>query len=125
MSKKEDAHVDDWRGDSDLLYPSNYIRHADLQGRDGTVTVKRVEKGHELTMQGGVTDRKPVLHFEETDKMLVLAKTNKRRISDLYGAACAEWIGKRITLYPSDGPSKEDVLKPGQRGVRVRASVPK
>ena len=121
---KAPEHVDNWTGDADLLYPSKYLRHADLQGKDATLTIERVEKGHELVMAGGVKDKKPVLHFSETPKMLVLAKTNKGRIADLYGAKCAAWIGERITLYPANGPSKEDVLKPDQRGIRVRAKKP-
>ena len=118
-------HVDDWKGDADLLYPSKYLHAADLEGRDCTVTIKRVEKGAELIMQGGKKDTKPVLHLQETPKQVVLAKTNKRRIVDMYGVKCADWIGQRITLYPSAGPSTEDVLKAGQRGIRVRTTKPK
>ena len=113
-------HVDDYKGDAELLYPSKYLRYADLGGKDVTLTIARAEKGHELTMAGGVKEAKPVLHFDKTPKMLVLGKTNMRRVASWHGSTCAKWAGKQITLYPADGPSKNDVLKVGQRGVRVR-----
>lgn len=121
---KPPEHVDDWRGDVQLLYPSRYLKTADLQDRDVTVTIRRIEKGHKLTMAGGVTDRKPVIHLVESEKMLVLNKTNARHIAAMYGNKCADWIGNRITLYPCQGPNADELLKAGQAGIRVREQKP-
>ena len=98
---KANEHEDDYRGDSELLFPSKYIRGADLAGKDVTVTVKRIEKGAELVKAGGEIERKPVMHFAETEKMLVLNKTNMRTIAGLYGKPVADWLGKKIVLFPA------------------------
>jgi len=116
-------HVEDWKGDADLLHPSQYLRYADLQGKEWTLTIARVEKEREIEamLQGKYCKTKaPVIHFVETKKMLIMNKTNKNRIASWYSKACAKWAGQKITLYPADGLSKADVLKVGQRGVRVR-----
>lgn len=115
--KDQNVHEDDYKGDADLLFPSKYIRAVDLQGRDATVTIDRCEKAAELVMAGGKTDHKPILHFTETEKTLVLNKTNKATICGLYGRVVADWKGKRITLFPA--PFKGD-----QMCIRVRATVP-
>jgi hypothetical protein len=98
---KPNEHEDDYRGDAELLFPSKYIRAADLQGKDATVTIARIEKGAELVKAGGEKELKPVMHFAETAKMLVLNKTNSRTISALYGGKVAGWIGKKIVLFPA------------------------
>lgn len=97
---KNDEHVDDWQGRAELLHPSEYIRAADIEeaGKAVNLTIKRVEKNATLTMQGGQTDLKPVVHFEETNKKLVLNKTNTRRIMEWHGPKVADWKGKKIGL---------------------------
>lgn len=92
----------------DLMFPSLYLKAADLQGRDVTLTIRRVSLD-ELTRQGGSKEMKPVVYFKETadkaqrtgqdEKRLVLNKTNAHSIRDLYGPETDGWAGKRITLY--------------------------
>lgn len=108
---KEPEHVDDYTGDCDLLFPSKYIRAADLGDKEAVVTIERLEKGAELMRQGGVTERKPVLHFKETEKMLVLNKTNKNRIADKHGKKVAEWKGKKIVLRAEPWRGKEMAVR--------------
>lgn len=45
------------------------------------------------------TELKPVLYFRETEKGLVLNKTNASTISGLYGPETDEWGGKKIALF--------------------------
>lgn len=76
-------------------FPSNYIRAADLQGRDVLVTMADVK------MEDIGSDHKPVLYFKGKEKGLVLNKTNGAMISELYGDDTDAWFGKPIGLYPT------------------------
>ncbi|MCC6786062.1 MAG: hypothetical protein IT457_24680 [Planctomycetes bacterium] len=94
-----------------LLYPSEYVAAADLieaqkkTGRDGvTLTISAVEIEDLKTNRG--TEKKPVVRFREYEgrnpsKRLVMNKTNARLIAKLYGHETSNWIGKRITLWPT------------------------
>lgn len=119
------VHDDDFRGDAELLHPREYLKCADIEALPNgeiALTIERVERGRELRMSDGKVDYKPVVHFRGTDKKLVLNITNKDRIKEWYGRKVADWVGKKITLYPARGPSKTENLKrAGQDGVRVRA----
>jgi hypothetical protein len=86
--------------DNELLYPSNYIGAADCKGKDVSLTIENVQID-ELMLVGGKKQKKPVLYFEKTVKMLVLNKTNATVISEQHGTEAKGWIGKRITIYPT------------------------
>ena len=116
-TQNENEHVDDFRGDSELLHPSKYWRGVDMEGADVTVTIGRVEKGAELMMAGGKSEQKPVIHFADSDKALVLNKTNRATIRILYGRVVADWIGKRVTLYAAP-------FRGADKCVRIRERVP-
>lgn len=83
-----------------LLFPNDYIGSADLRGKDVTKTIKAVivEK---LRMTGGKSEKKPVVLFSDTPKKLVLNKTNAKLIAGQHGNDTEQWIGKKITLYPT------------------------
>lgn len=96
----------------DLLYPSDYLAAEDLKGRDVTLTISRLE--HEkLHREGGGSEWKWVLYFREMEerhkkdsrrpnKRLVLnKKAHPDALRALYGPETDDWIGKRITLYPT------------------------
>ena len=108
---KEGDHVEDYRDNADLLFPSKYIRAADLGEKEGKLTIVRLEAGAELMRTGGVTEKKPVLHFKETPKMLVLNKTNKGRIVAQYGKMVKDWIGKQIVLHAEPWRGKEMAVR--------------
>lgn len=105
---------------------SRYIHGEDLF-RDGkpsevTLTIKSVgEKDSAKSSQGQTIKGWPV-EFEKTDKILVLNGTNtKLAIAAMGTNSRAEWVGKKLTVYPS-------VLAEcfGQRDVMcVRVRVPK
>jgi hypothetical protein len=74
-------------------FPSDYLRAADLEGRQVSVKMSRVEKremGEEV---------KPVLYIEGKEKGLVLNKTNANTISAAYGDETDQWEGEEIVLY--------------------------
>ena len=85
---------------NELLFPSDYLAAVEFRGRDVTLTVASVFKD-ELKMRGGKSETKPVLSFRETKKKLVLNKTNADSIAEMYGTEAAEWVGQRVTFYPT------------------------
>jgi hypothetical protein len=104
-----------------LMYPSDYVSAADFKGKDVSLTIKHVSVD-ELPVAGSTKkERRPVVSFGETPKKLVLNKTNAKTIAKLLGVYTSEWIGRRITLYPTMTKfGKEDV-----ECIRVRDRLPK
>lgn len=74
-------------------FPSNFLKAADLQGAQPTVTISHVK------IEDIGEDRKPVLYFVGKDKGIVLNKTNATNISDAYGPETDDWTGKKVTLF--------------------------
>lgn len=76
----------------DAVFPSNYIKAGDLQGRDVTVTIRecKIEKLGE--------DQKLVTYFAGKEKGLVTNRTNADRIAHYHGNDTDGWIGKQIIL---------------------------
>jgi hypothetical protein len=93
-------------------FPSEYLKAADLQGRQVTVKISRVE------MKDIGEEVKPVLYLEGKDKGLVLNKTNANSISAAYGDETDEWIGQEIVLYETA------VEFQGRRVQGIRCRVP-
>jgi hypothetical protein len=75
-------------------YPSKYLKAADLNGKNVTVTIKSAE----LEEIGFDQERKVVLSFANTNKAMVLNKTNAAAIARLHGEETDDWRGKRIIL---------------------------
>lgn len=90
-------HIDHF----EALFNSTYLRWFDLNGSAHVVTIQKVVRDVELTMRGGKKDKKPIIHFAERNKPLVMNKTNMRSIADLHGVQPSKWIGKQVELYPS------------------------
>jgi hypothetical protein len=76
-------------------FPSQYLKAADLNGRNVTLTIKNVD----LETIGD--DRKPVAYFEGKEKGLVLNKTNANTIAFAYGDDMDEWRGGEIIIFPT------------------------
>lgn len=74
-------------------FPSNYLKASDLQGRNVTIKIDRVE-----TEKIG-TDTKLVLYFQGKDKGMVLNKTNANNIAHIYGEETEDWRGCEIVLF--------------------------
>jgi predicted YcjX-like family ATPase len=101
--------------DYDQLYPGRFIKAGDLAGKDVTLTIASVEL-EELEDQKGKRG-KGVITFRETKKQLVLNRTNGECIKAMFGRVLADWIGKRIALYPAAIQSEVADL-----AVRIRGS---
>lgn len=94
-------------------FPSQYIKAADLQGREINVTIDHV------TLEDLGDDRKPVVYFTRGTKGLVLNRTNGATIAAAYGDETEEWTAKPITLYATS------VLFQGRSVEAIRVRVPK
>ncbi len=99
----------------------DYLFAFDLQGRDVTLTIERVTAG-ELTALGGRKSKKPLAYFREgkEKKPLALNSTNCKTIAALYGNDTEQWIGKRITLYPTQTQMAGETVD----CIRVRPTLP-
>ena len=97
----------------DEMFPGRFVKAALLKGKDATVTISKVEPEKLLTESGGV-EEKWVLGFSETDRPLILNRTNAECIGAMFGRRSAGWIGKRITIYPTrvrKGPETVDAIR--------------
>lgn len=74
-------------------FPSQYLKAADLGGREIRVTMGHVER------EKIGTDNKLVLYFKGKEKGLVLNKTNAGTIGDGYGDDTDEWLDQPIILF--------------------------
>jgi hypothetical protein len=113
MSKLDDN--DDVRS----FYDKKFIYAFDLQGKDVTLTIARVVRG-ELTNRQG-KEKKPIVYFEGTEKGLGLNATNRETIASIVGGYnVKDWVGKRITLYPTTTQFGKQTVE----CIRVRPTAP-
>lgn len=103
----------------DLLFPSDYITAADLNGRDWIGVIDKIEPRHELRRQNG-KDYRPVVYLKGWTKKWVLNKTNAHTIAEMYGPEVMNWIGKPIALYPTRVPFGNKTVD----AIRIRPERP-
>lgn len=103
----------------ELLFPNDYVSAVEFKGRDVTLTITDVQR-EELRIRGGKSEVKPVVYFRETPKKLVCNKTNADSIAIMYGNEASEWIGKRVTLYPTKTQCGRETVD----CIRVREKIP-
>lgn len=99
------------------LLPSVHIAAGDLDDRDVVVKITKIVKAEEV---GRSKEPRPVIYFEGIPKGLVMNKVNGTRISKLYGNDTDNWIGKCITLYPTECEMGGETVP----CVRVRTTMP-
>jgi hypothetical protein len=99
--------------DIHALFPSNYLKAADLQGQ-----VRRVVIESCMPEQLGQGEIKPALQFRGVPKKLILNKTNGLLIAASFGTETTAWAGREIELYP------ENVMFQGQVVPAIRVRVP-
>lgn len=94
-------------GHLELLYPSEYVKAADLRGKDVTVSIDHLT-WENLVMAGGKKDRKVTVHLKSVggkrlEKRWVVGKTVLRQIAAALGGETdvAKWKGGKITMYPT------------------------
>jgi|SRR5215831_6466491 len=81
------------------LFPSRYLKAADLKGRAHIVQIKAASV-EALKSQRG-EEQKCVLRFERVKKGLVLNLTNYDAIAAIAGDETNNWPGTKIELYPT------------------------
>lgn len=99
--------------DINSLFPSNYLKAADLGGQVRTVTIAGC-----APEQLGQGEIKPALQFQGVSKKLILNKTNGMLIAAAYGTETTAWTGRTLELYP------EQVMFQGQVVPAIRVRVP-
>jgi len=84
-----------WRKNFDY----RFLAAEELPG-EVKLTIKSIQ--HEKAFNGKEEEAVPVLHFEKTEKGLVLNRTNARLIAKVLRSPYQEdWIGKEITIFPT------------------------
>src|SRR5687768_16466816 len=102
------------------MFPTEYLAAPEFSGSDVALTVKSVSVD-ELPLAGtSKTEKRPVVRFVETDKKLVLNKTNAKTIAKLLGVQTKDWVGKRIALYPTTTAYGKETVE----CIRVRDKLP-
>lgn len=113
-------------GHIDLVYPSAYLKFADLRGKDVTVIIDKVTM-EDLIMAGGKRDRKACVHMrarsgKPLEKLWPVGKTVLKEIAaTLREKRIEAWGGKAITMYPTTckGKRKGEIMD----CIRVRVRV--
>ena len=97
MPRKQDnpeMHVD-------LMFPSRYLKAADLQGEPIHLTIVEVIRD-KVQMANGTKQEKYILRFKETEKELILNKTNAKGVAKVLSEPRAiNWPGSKVTLKPT------------------------
>ena len=79
------------------LFPSKWLKAADLDGRRVTVTIERVVMETMEGKQG--RHEEPVVYFRGAKKALILNQTNAFAIAAAYGPETDGWPGQVVELY--------------------------
>lgn len=85
----------------DDVFPSRFLRAADLRGKPIAV---KIERAPIETLKGpdGKEDTKTVLYFAGTKKCLPLNRTNWDSVADITSEDDSDrWAGRQIELFPT------------------------
>ncbi len=82
----------------DQLYPGRFIKAGELLGKKVTLTITDVNI-EKLMGENNVAKIKATLSFKETEKQMVMCKTNGLCIKEMFGKTLSDWVGKRITIF--------------------------
>lgn len=85
--------------DFDKLFPGRFLKAADLNGKDVTLTISAVVVDELVGDKG--TEMKGLLSFTGKKKQLVLNKTNGLCLKQMFGRETDAWVGKKVTIYPT------------------------
>jgi len=78
------------------IFPSNFLRASDLQGRRIGVVIEDVVR------EDVGEDKRAIMSFKNKTKRLILNKTNLRTIEEISGTDETDnWRGLQIVLYPT------------------------
>jgi hypothetical protein len=110
--------VTHWRA----LIERDFLGAWDLKGRDWSLTIERVESRPIHDSKSQKERRKCVLYFRGKEKAMVAGPTICDAIEGMWGSDYEQWVGKRITLYPTTTTVGK---KKGIPCVRVRPTAPR
>ena len=97
-----------------------FISAEDLDGQPRTLTIKAVGKDQAFNSKARRNEDVVVLTFAETDKMMVLNKTNAKTITRNLGTPIVEkWKGKQITI----NPVQENIAGEPMQVIRVKLDM--
>jgi hypothetical protein len=94
----------------DQLYPSRFLRCADLGGKPMRVTIAGIARED----VGG--EQKVIMSFTDGAKALIVNKTNAKAIARILGDETRAWTGHDIMLVPAVVDFKGDSVD----AIRVR-----
>jgi hypothetical protein len=77
------------------VFTSNYLKAADLKGKEPTATISRVV----YEQVGQEKETRLVMYFDKVKKGMVLNKTNAMTVGVDYGDDTDAWTGRQVTLY--------------------------
>lgn len=92
----------------------------DLQGREVTVKIIRWKREKVGGHSGKKASNKIWLWFEGKTKPMVCNVTNAGIIAGMYGKIVEEWIGQRITIFPTTTQFGKDTVD----CIRVKPRIP-
>lgn len=109
-----------YNGRTSAMRNSPWLASEDLEGLGNVeVTIEQAFEHQNVTMQDGRKQPKLFsVKFVGKDRKLVLNATNRKMIVSKFGGNCADWIGKKVSLYVKDG-----VKNPAggtTKGIRVK-----
>lgn len=91
------------------LFDNQYLAADDLREKDWTLTISKVTPV-KMRKKDGSKESRGAVHFAELEAKatkdkpamsLVLNRTNAKTLKALYGKETANWIGRRVTIYPT------------------------
>jgi hypothetical protein len=115
----------------ELMFPNEYLKAADLQGKEPVLTISRLNQ-EELKSSDGDSKLKWTVFFKEMEercrrdkkqinKRLVLSKTTAKTIAKIYRPETNDWVGKQIQLYQTTCMAFGEEVD----CIRIRPSIPK
>lgn len=109
--------------DINSVFPSNYIKCSDLQGKSVRARINR------FTIEEIGKDRKGIIYFEGKQKGLVMNKTKSMILADAWGNETDNWIGREVALHPTRVPFEGKMVdsiavEPMRSAVQQQAPAP-
>lgn len=108
--------------DYDQLFPGRFLKAGEFDGKKVTLTISEIEIEALPQDKGGDKD-KGIISFAETKKKLVLNRTNGECFKAMWGRKLADWIGKRVTLFPDTWNGELAVRVYGSPDIRADMDV--
>lgn len=107
-----------WR----TLIEKDFLGEYDLGGKDWTLEIRAVEQRKVFNPKDNKTKGKLAIFFKGAAKGLIAGAECCKAIESMYGEDFTNWIGKRITIYPTTYQSRQ--TKKQEKCIRVRAKIP-